>query len=78
MQQSILCAPAGTAIIRDVRCWHGRTENRSGDPRIMISAGYTASWFRLPNSPGTLPVNTYVTMSDRSRKLCASIVYLPV
>jgi ectoine hydroxylase-related dioxygenase (phytanoyl-CoA dioxygenase family) len=32
MQQSILCAPAGAAIVRDVRCWHGGTANRSCPP----------------------------------------------
>ena len=77
MKRSILCAPAGTAIIRDVRTWHGGTENCSNDTRIMISAGYTASWFRLPNNAGTLPFDIYRTLSDRSKLLCRSIVALP-
>ena len=27
MQHSIACAPARSALIRDVRCWHGGTAN---------------------------------------------------
>jgi hypothetical protein len=77
MKQSILCAPAGTAIIRDVRCWHGGTENRSEGERIMISAGYTASWFRLPRQAGSLPLDIYKTLSDRGQSLCRAIVALP-
>jgi hypothetical protein len=38
-KRSIACAPAGTAIVRDVRCWHGGTPNRSDAARIMTSAG---------------------------------------
>ena len=77
MQESVLRAPAGTAIIRDVRCWHGGTENRSDDPRIMISTGYTAPWFRLPGIAGSLPYDIYQTLSDRSKELCLSITELP-
>ena len=37
-RRSILCAPAGTAVVRDVRCWHGGTANNSDEQRIMTSA----------------------------------------
>lgn len=73
MQRSVLCAPAGTAVIRDVRCWHGGTENRSDAPRIMISAGYTAPWFRLPKNEDTLPLDIYETLSARGQSLCRAI-----
>src|SRR6266581_4082163 len=55
MKRSILCAPAGTAIIRDVRCWHGGTANRSAEIRPMTSAGYLAPWFRMPQYGDWLP-----------------------
>src|SRR5439155_18884359 len=35
MRRSPLCAPAGTAATRDVRCWHGATANRSVEIRPM-------------------------------------------
>lgn len=48
MRESIICAPAGTAIIRDVRCWHGGTANTSQQIRPMTSIAYFAPWFRAP------------------------------
>ena len=32
------------AVIRDVRCWHGGTANRSQESRPMTSVGYYAPW----------------------------------
>ena len=77
MQRSILCAPAGTVVIRDVRCWHGGTENRSDDTRIMLGVGYTAPWYRMPRNVNTMPFDIFSTLSDRARSLCRSIAALP-
>ncbi|MBI4551777.1 MAG: phytanoyl-CoA dioxygenase family protein, partial [Candidatus Latescibacteria bacterium] len=74
MKQSIVCAPTGTAIIRDVRCWHGGTANDSDEIRPMTSAGYTAPWFRLPNLETPLPRAVYETLSLRAKALCRVIV----
>ena len=73
-QQSIVCAPAGTALLRDVRCWHGGTANRSDGPRIMTSAGYYAPWFLRPGADGALPLEGYEALSDRGKELCRYIV----
>lgn len=57
MQTNHLCAPAGTAVIRDVRCWHGGTANRSDQVRPMTSVGYFARWYRAHRqsaAPGAL------------------------
>ena len=43
MRTSHLCAPANTAIIRDVRCWHGGTANNSNHNRPMTSVAYHAT-----------------------------------
>ena len=75
-QKSILCTPAGASVIRDAQCWHGGTENRSGLAR-MISAVYTTSWFRLPRNAGSLPLETYQTISGRAQDLCRSLVAIP-
>lgn len=74
MKRSIVCAPAGTAIIRDVRCWHGGTANNSDEIRPMTSAGYTAPWFRLQNLGTPLPRAIYETLSPRAKALCRLIV----
>ncbi len=74
MKRSIVCAPAGTAIIRDVRCWHGGTANRSDEIRPMTSAGYVAPWFRRPQYGDFLPRRLYDTLSPRAKALCRSLV----
>ncbi len=73
-RNSIVCAPAGTALLRDVRCWHGGTANNSDAPRIMTSAGYFAAWFRRDASDGVLPLERYRELSDRGKRLCRYIV----
>ena len=72
MQESVLVAPAGTGLIRDVRCWHGGTPNRSSGIRIMTSVGYSAPWFRLANRH-PLPRDVYQGLSVRARELTKDI-----
>jgi len=75
MRNSILCAPAGTAIVRDVRCWHGGTANTSNQIRPMTSVGYFAPWFRTSDDPHpNLPREFYNKMSKRGQELCKQIV----
>jgi hypothetical protein len=74
-KNSIVCAPAGTAILRDVRCWHGGTANKSTSPRIMTSAGYYAPWFnKIPEK--SLDLTEYLGMTDRGKELCNTLVDL--
>ena len=73
MRRSHLCAPAGTAVVRDVRCWHGGTANRSDQPRPMTSVGYYAPWFRARVAP-VLPRALYETLSPRAQELCRLLV----
>ena len=74
MKESIVCAPAGTALIRDVRCWHGGTANDSDEIRPMTSVGYLAPWFRLPGLSPSLPRKLYETLSPRGKELARFIV----
>jgi ectoine hydroxylase-related dioxygenase (phytanoyl-CoA dioxygenase family) len=69
MRRNLVCAPAGTAIIRDVRCWHGGTANRSQQIRPMTSVGYYAPWFR-GRKEATLPDAIWRTLSPRGQQLC--------
>ena len=73
MKNSILCAPAGTAVIRDVRCWHGGTANNSNQIRPMTSVGYYAPWRRAVQEP-LLPRALYRTLSPRAQTLCRLLV----
>ena len=74
MKQSIICGPAGSALIRDVRCWHGGTANRSDEIRPMTSVGYTAPWFLRSNRQDQLPRSIYDTLSARAQELTRFIV----
>jgi len=73
MKESLLCAPAGTAIVRDVRCWHGGTPNRSEDVRAMTSVGYFAPWYRAREA-SVIPRALYETLSPRAQQLCRHLV----
>src|SRR5579884_735652 len=73
MQQSLLCAPAGTAVVRDVRCWHGGTANRSDQARPMTSVGYYAPWYRAREAE-VLPRALYEQLSPRAQRLCRYLV----
>ena len=75
MQSSHLCAPAGTAVIRDVRCWHGGTANRSNVVRPMTSAGYVPHWFRPDGFQNpVMPRGNFERLGERGSKLCRGIV----
>ncbi len=74
MKKSVLCAPASTAIIRDIRCWHGATANRSDEIRPMMDVFYVAPWFRYPGTERTFPRRAYARLSPTARALCRCIV----
>ena len=73
MKNCIIGAPAGTALVRDVRCWHGGTANNSDYPRPMTNTQYYAPWFRQHLSR-CLPHENYSQMSTRAQHLCRYIV----
>ena len=74
MKQSVVCAPTGTAIVRDVRCWHGGTANNSHEIRPMLGFGYFAPWFRDGHLQPALPRGLYNTLSERGKRLARFIV----
>ncbi len=73
MRNCLVCAPVGSALIRDIRCWHGGTANNSDKPRPMVSVQYYAPWFRQHLSK-CLPRQNFDRMSLRAQHLCHYIV----
>jgi len=73
MRTNHLCAPAGTGVIRDVRCWHGGTANRSDHVLPMTSVGYYAQW-RRARTDRVLPRARFEVMSGRAQDLCRLLV----
>ncbi|MDA0336346.1 MAG: phytanoyl-CoA dioxygenase family protein [bacterium] len=75
MQESIVEVPAGTALVRDVRCWHGGTANDSQQTRAMTSVGYYAPWFHRPGGPlEPMPRQLYDTLGARGQFMCRSLL----
>jgi ectoine hydroxylase-related dioxygenase (phytanoyl-CoA dioxygenase family) len=74
MKRSIVCGPSGGAVIRDIRCWHGGTANRSDEIRPMTSVGYGAPWFLWQRKENPLLRAVYDGLSARAMQLTRFIV----
>lgn len=59
-------APAGAAMIRDVRAWHGGTPNVSDHVRAIPNLEFYAPWFREPMTPG-ITRSDWLGLSDHAR-----------
>ena len=73
-KQSFICAPAGTALVRDVRCWHGGNPNISNQIRPMLGIGYFAPWYRDSRFEPRLPLQLHQTLSNRAQHLSRFLV----
>ena len=70
MKWSTLCpVPAGAAVIRDNRCWHGGTPNLSEDMRAMPNIEYYAPWFRSGGVHRCMPHQQWLTLSPHGRRI---------
>lgn len=78
MRFSTICPlPAGSAIIRDARCWHGGTPNLSRDVRAMPNVEYFAPWFRSEAVQRTMSYETWLTLSPHAQRIARYIVGFP-
>jgi ectoine hydroxylase-related dioxygenase (phytanoyl-CoA dioxygenase family) len=70
MKLSTLCpAPAGCAVIRDIRAWHGGTPNLSNDIRAMPNIEYFAPWFRSEVISRSMPYERWCELSPHSQRI---------
>ncbi|MEM7272450.1 MAG: phytanoyl-CoA dioxygenase family protein [Actinomycetota bacterium] len=75
MRLSTVCPlPAGSAIIRDARCWHGGTPNLSREVRAMPNVEYLAPWFRSEALIRSMSYRMWQTLSPHARRLSRYIV----
>jgi hypothetical protein len=75
MKLSTVCpVPAGSAIFRDNRAWHGGTPNLSREPRPMPNIEYFAPWFRSEAIMRCLPYDEWKQLSPHARRICRYIV----
>ncbi|MEY2958824.1 MAG: hypothetical protein RLZZ01_1392 [Actinomycetota bacterium] len=78
MRFSTVCPlPAGSAIIRDARCWHGGTPNLSREVRAMPNVEYFAPWFRSEALQRSMSHETWTTLSPHAQRISRYIVANP-
>jgi hypothetical protein len=74
MKFSTLCpVPAGTAVFRDVRCWHGGTPNLSHEVRAFPNIEYFAPWFRSEALVRSMPYEQWRRLSSHGQRICRYI-----
>lgn len=75
MRFSTLCPlPAGSAIIRDARCWHGGTPNLSRQVRAMPNVEFMAPWFRSEALIRSMSYDTWETLTPHGKRISRYIV----
>jgi hypothetical protein len=75
MRFSTLCPlPAGSAIIRDARCWHGGTPNLSREVRAMPNVEYFAPWFRSEAIVRSMSFERWQTLSPHAQRISRFVV----
>jgi hypothetical protein len=75
MRLSTICPlPAGSAIFRDARCWHGGTPNLSREVRAMPNVEYFAPWFRSDALIRSMSYDDWRTLSPRGQRICRYVV----
>ncbi|MEM7444081.1 MAG: phytanoyl-CoA dioxygenase family protein [Pseudomonadota bacterium] len=75
MKLSTVCpAPAGSAVLRDIRAWHGGTPNISRDIRAMPNVEYFAPWFRSEGIMRCMPYERWQELSPHGKRISRYVV----
>lgn len=74
---TLVGAPAGSAIFRDVRTWHGATPNLSREIRALPSIEYSAGWRSGAGFQKTMPYEIWETLSPHAQRICRFIRQQP-
>ncbi len=70
MKLSTVCpVPAGSAIFRDLRAWHGGTPNLSREVRAIPNIEYFAPWFRSEAVIRSMPYQQWKTLSPHGQRI---------
>ncbi len=78
MKHSTVCpAPAGTAVFRDNRAWHGGTPNLSDHVRAFPNIEYYAPWFRSEGINRCMPFEQWERLTEHGKRICRYVVCDP-
>ena len=67
---TIVGAPAGSAVFRDHRCWHGATPNVSTEVRCMPNIEWSAPWAASDRIAKTMPHRLWQALSPAGKHAC--------
>lgn len=70
---TLVGAPAGSAIFRDTRCWHGATPNLSNEIRALPSVEYSANPRPGKHFQRSMPHEIWRNLSPHAQKICRNI-----
>lgn len=70
---TLVGAPAGSAIFRDTRAWHGATPNLSNEIRALPSVEYSANGKAGSHFQQTMPHDIWMNLSPHAQKICRNI-----
>lgn len=70
---TLVGAPAGAGVFRDLRAWHGATPNVSREIRAMPNVEYAAPWAELAVFKPTMPHEIWQGLSPHARQITARI-----
>jgi hypothetical protein len=70
---TLVGAPAGAAVFRDTRAWHGGTPNLGRHVRPMPNIEYVAPWFDAFRFMKSMPHERWEDLSPHARRICRFI-----
>lgn len=70
---TLVGAPAGSAVFRDNRAWHGATPNLGREVRAMPNVEFLAPWLEGPPLPKTMPHAVWEGLSERARRIAREV-----
>ncbi len=66
---TLVGVPAGAAIFRDTRAWHGGTPNLSREIRAMPNVEYMAPWYEDQNFQPAMPYEIWAGLSPHAQRI---------
>ncbi len=74
---TLVGAPAGAGVFRDIRAWHGGTPNLGRDVRAMPNIEYVAPWLENYAFTQCMPYELWSRLSPHAQRTCRLIVCEP-
>jgi hypothetical protein len=74
---TLVGAPAGAGVFRDIRAWHGATPNVSREIRAMPNVEYVAPWIDASAFKPSMPHEIWAGLSPHAQRISAPIKTAP-